>query len=296
MRSNLALHPVPLLALLLMAPAYADDVRETRDVSPTAEVRVINTAGDIEIEGWGRAQVEVDADLGSNVKELIFEVDDDVVLIEVKVPRNSSRNVSSDLIIKVPQQASVEVSAVSADISIEDVHGRQRLETVSGDIDTGAFDSGIAAESVSGDVTVEGDGSEIRTRLKTVSGDIDIDNLAGEIEAGTVSGDIVLYGSRFEDANAQAVNGDIVFRSELYGSRRLHMETVNGGVEVNFIGDVSARFDIETFNGSIRNCFGPEPRRTNEYAPGRELKFTEGGGRGRVTIRTLNGSIRLCND
>jgi hypothetical protein len=63
---------------------------------------------------------------------------------------------------------------------------------------------------------------------------------------------------------------------------------------VDFEGDVSARFDIETFNGAIRNCFGPEAVRTSKYAPGRELKFTEGSGSGRVSIQTLNGSLRLC--
>ena len=57
---------------------------------------------------------------------------------------------------------------------------------------------------------------------------------------------------------------------------------------------MSARFDIETFNGNIRNCFGPDSVRTSKYAPGRELKFTEGGGSGRVTINTLNGNLRLC--
>ncbi|NIV17484.1 MAG: hypothetical protein GWN47_03550, partial [Woeseiaceae bacterium] len=75
---------------------------------------------------------------------------------------------------------------------------------------------------------------------------------------------------------------------------RLDVETVNGDVDIEFAGDVSARFDIETFNGDIRNCFGPEAERVSKYAPGYELKFTEGGGSGRVTIETLNGDLRLC--
>ena len=57
---------------------------------------------------------------------------------------------------------------------------------------------------------------------------------------------------------------------------------------------MSARFDIETFNGSIDNCFGPEPVRTSRYTPGRELRFTEGDGNARVAIKTLNGGLRLC--
>jgi hypothetical protein len=53
---------------------------------------------------------------------------------------------------------------------------------------------------------------------------------------------------------------------------------------------------LETFNGEIDSCFGPKAVRTSRYAPGSELKFTEGDGAGRVTIRTLNGDLRLCRD
>ena len=74
------------------------------------------------------------------------------------------------------------------------------------------------------------------------------------------------------------------------------METINGRIDLHFIGDINARFDIETFNGSIRNCFGPDPERTSRYTPGRELKFTEADGSGRVTLRTLNGRMNICKD
>ena len=63
---------------------------------------------------------------------------------------------------------------------------------------------------------------------------------------------------------------------------------------MDFDGPVNAEFDISTFNGDIRNCFGPKPERTSEYAPGRELRFREGQGSGRVRIKTLNGDVDVC--
>jgi len=282
--------------LILSVPTLAKEVNRILDVSAEAEIMVVNIAGDVEIEAWSRNQVEISADLGSGVEELIFEVDGDEVEIEVRVPQHHGRNISADLRIKVPEKSSLEVSTVSADISIEGVKGRQRLETVSGDIGTEAYSANLDVESVSGDIGVQGDGSNIRTRADSVSGDIEVEQLDGEIEASTVSGDIVLYNSSFESVETQTVNGDIIIRSRLYGDGRMDIETVNGDVDIKFSGEVSARFDIETFNGRIRNCFGPEPVRTSEYAPGRELKFTEGGGEGRVVIRTLNGGLRLCTE
>lgn len=283
-------------SLVFSTSSLATEVERILDAPADAEVSVINIAGDVEIEGWSRNQVEVKADLGSGVEELIVEVHGDEVEIEVRVPQHHGRNVSADLQIKVPENSSLEVSTVSADITVNDVKGRQRLETVSGDIDTEAYASDFDVESVSGDIDVQGDGSKIRTRANTVSGDIEIEHMDGEVEVLTVSGDVILYDSKFESVEAQTVNGDIVFQSGLYGGSRMDVETVNGDVDIKFSGDVSARFDIETFNGSIRNCFGPEPVRTSEYAPGRELKFTEGDGKGRVAIRTLNGGLRLCRE
>ena len=152
----------------------------------------------------------------------------------------------------------------------------------------------IEAESVSGDIEVAGDNQSISARLHSVSGDIVAENLSGELRAETVNGEINVVNGSFERISGDTVNGEIVFHVRLREGGRMDVETVNGAVDVDFGGDVSARFDIETFNGGIRNCFGPESVRTSKYAPGRELKFTEGSGAGRVSINTLNGGIRLC--
>jgi len=280
----------------LGAIAAAEDFHQILDVEDEAEIIIFNTAGEVEVRGWSRNQVEVEADLGRGVEKLIFEVDGNEVLIEVK-PANrhhNSHDISSDLVITVPHNSSLEISTVSADISTEDVTGEQYIESVSGDIDTEAYNSDLSIDSVSGDIDIEGDNQKTQISIETVSGDIDIQSVDGEVEVETVSGDLVLYDSRFEDVSGESVNGDMIFHAELYGDSRMEFETVNGDIDIKFEGDISARFDIETFNGDIRNCFGPEPVRTSSYTPGLELKFSEGGGDGRVVIRTLNGDLRLC--
>ena len=91
-----------------------------------------------------------------------------------------------------------------------------------------------------------------------------------------------------------AVNGDIVFTSELRNGGKLSVETVNGEIDLQFANDVSGQFDIDTFNGEIDNCFGPKAKRTSKYAPGKELNFKEGSGSSRVKVSTVNGDITLC--
>jgi DUF4097 and DUF4098 domain-containing protein YvlB len=287
---------IRLLILGFMATAaFADEtVDRTLDAAADGEVTIYNVAGSVEVRGWSRTQVEVTGELGSGVEELLFERDGNEVIVKVKLPRNSSRGGSAELVINVPEASSLQVQTVSADIEVSDVRGEQRLETVSGDITAAVFGSDIDAESVSGDIEVEGDDQPIDARLHTVSGDIVAENLSGALSSETVNGEINVINGSFKRISGETVNGDIVFHVTLLDDGRMDIETVNGAVDVDFEGDFSARIDIETFNGSIRNCFGPEPVRTSKYAPGRELKFTEGGGSGRVTIDTLNGSVDLC--
>ena len=283
--------------ILLAATTAAAEERRTVDASPDGLVTISNTAGSVSVQGWSRNQVEVTADLGRNVEELVVERDGNEVLVKVKLPRGRhSHSGGSDLAVRVPENSSLKINGVSADITVSDVFGALRLQSVSGDVETDAFAADVDIETVSGDIEIEGDGKDARTRVSSVSGDVDMTGLAGEIEATSVSGDLTVVRSSFGRASLNTTNGDMVFHAVLRDNGRLDVETINGEVDIEFDGSVSARFDIETFNGDIRNCFGPKPERTSRYAPGRELVFTEGDGSGRVIIRTLNGDLRLCRD
>jgi DUF4097 and DUF4098 domain-containing protein YvlB len=196
----------------------------------------------------------------------------------------------------VPERSALRVGGVSIDIDVAGVRGSQRLSTVSGDVMSRGFEDDIDIETVSGDIEVKGGGGNIRAHMNTVSGDIDVYDLAGEIDVTSVSGDLNISGGRWSRVKGNTTSGDFDFEGELLENGRLDFETINGDLEVLFAGDLSAEIDVETFNGSIDSCFGPPATRTSRYAPGRELKFTEGGGAGRVTIRTLNGDLRMCND
>lgn len=285
-----------LTVTFLTAGAYAEVVQRTLDAAAAGSVDVSNISGTVEIMGWSRNEVSVDANLGSDVEELVVKRDGDQVIIEVQVPRRNSRFIETDLVIHVPERSAVKVGTVSADVLVQDVSGSQTLNTVSGDIESEAYAADIEIETVSGDVGVQGDGKETNARINTVSGDIDAEQLGGDIMAGTVSGDINVLNGTFKRARLNTTNGDMVFHAALGNDGRFDAETINGEVDIQFQRKISAKFEIETFNGDIRNCFGPEPVQTSEYTPGAELYFSEGDGDGRVTIKTLNGDIELCNE
>jgi len=283
-----------MFALLLASPVLAEQVDKTLDAAPDGQVDVSNIAGSVTVRGWSRSQVEVTGTLGKNVEELIFERDADKITIKVKVPKKGGRGIDSDLHISVPQNCSIDVGAVSADIDVADVKGEQRLHTVSGDVKTESAGEDVMAESVSGDVEVSGDNKDGETDASTVSGDVTLFRVAGTVSAQSVSGDVIIDEGSFSRADLSTVNGELIFQSTLRKGGKLSAETVNGDVDVQFVGDVAAKIDVSTFNGRIRNCFGPEAERTSKYTPGWGLSFTEGDGDGRVDISTMNGEVNLC--
>ena len=285
-----------ILTCLLSVTVFAEDVDRTIDASADGHVDVSNISGSVEVTGWTQNTVRVTGTLGRNVEELIVERNGDKVLIKVKVPRRGGRGIDSELLINVPQNSSIDIGTVSADIDVNDVTGEQGLHTVSGDVNTEHTGADIRAESVSGDVEITGDHTDGDVSASSVSGDVRLIRLAGDVEAESVSGDVAIEEGSFERVSLETVTGELDFTGELRKGGKLAIDSVNGDVDVEFTGDVSARFDIDTFNGKISNCFGPQAERASKYGPGWELEFTEGNGDGRVMISTLNGNVAICND
>ena len=281
---------------LLVVPVLADEeVDKTIDAASDGDVEIYNTAGSVTVRGWSRDSVQVTGEIGDDVEELVVERDGDYILVKVKVPRNHGRDIDAEIIVSVPEDSSIEVSGISADIEVDDVNGDQSLQTVSGDVEVRGVSADLEAASVSGDVDVSGTGENGDTAAATVSGDVTVSNLSGEMEAESVSGSVTIVGGSFERVYFETVNGDLTFSGQLLSGGKIAAESVNGDVELDFEGEVSASFDIETFNGDIENCFGPKPERTSRYAPGLELSFSQGDGDGRVVIETLNGDVSVCN-
>jgi DUF4097 and DUF4098 domain-containing protein YvlB len=288
------------LALMVGGRAVAVDVDETLAADSAGEVNVSIISGSIEVSGWDRDEVRVTGSYEGDVEEFIFERDGGEVTIRVETPDQSfgNMNVSAYLVIQVPMGSDLDVGTVSADIDVAGVRGEQQLQSVSGNVSAEAYDGDIEAGTVSGKVDVESavDESNGEWGLSSVSGDVAATGLSGELRAEVVSGEIEINGGSYSSVRAESVNGDITLSGSLVGDGRIDMESVNGGIDVVFAGPLSANFEIETFNGRIRNCFGPQPERTSKYAPGLELHFSEGDGDGRVSLATLNGSIEVCKE
>ncbi len=283
-------------ALLAAGPASGagTPINKSAAADPSGSVEVSNISGTVTVTGWDSDQVEVTGTLGDGTERLDFTTQDKVTRIKVILPKNAHNVDDTDLVIRVPARSNLSVNTISADIMAQDVAGAQRLQSVSGDIHTAAGSEDVECKSVSGDVKVDGSGKPGLVTITTVSGDATALKVAGEVNASTVSGDLVLGLGVTERSRVRSTSGDLVLAMRLASDGKFDAETISGDVRLNLVGGVDAEFDISTFSGDIHNCFGPKPVSTSEYTPGKELRFTEGNGSGRVRIKSLNGDIRLC--
>ncbi len=290
---------VGLLALALAAASPAaiagSPINQRAAADPAGQVEISNISGSVVVTGWDRNEIEVTGELGDGTEKLEFSRAGQLTRVKVILPKRSSHVESTDLILKVPAGSSIGINTVSADLRVEGLRGSQRLQSVSGDILTGVDREDVECKTVSGNIRVTGGGQPSLTTVMTVSGDATLERLAGEVNGNTVSGDLTVTMGETSRSRLRSTSGDLIVKGRLADDARLDFESMSGDVRVDLVGQVNAEFDVSSFNGDISNCFGPKAVRTDEYAPGTELRFRQGTGGARVRIKTFNGDVRLCN-
>jgi DUF4097 and DUF4098 domain-containing protein YvlB len=291
--------PFIAVAALLLAPlAWADEqeVDKRAPADPQGEVEVSNVAGNVSISGWDRNEVQVTGTLGEDIERLDFISEPKRTIIRVKHKESNRRHGDTDaeLSIRVPTASRLNVSTVSAEISITRITGEQRLQSVSGDVSSEMAGEDIEVKTVSGGVVLHGEGKAAVVTVTTVSGDAQVRRAAGEILANSVSGALNLDLESITRAKVRTTSGDVALEGPLARDARVDAETISGEMILDFKKPVNAEFEIESFTGDIENCFGPKVEDRSEYGPGRELHFKEGSGSARVRAQSMSGDIHLC--
>lgn len=287
---------IAFLSLTLVACAAwgRQSIDRTIPADPDGSVSVDNVSGSVRVEGWNRNEIQITGTLDDDVEELEIRGQGHRISISVELPdgRGWGRHDSdADLVIKVPQATSLDVQTVSAGIDITDFKGSLDIESVSGDVDISGEPSEVEVEVVSGEILIRGAGT--RVQAESVSGNVEISGVGGFVEASTVSGDLDVRAGMVDRAELESVSGSVTFEGRFSPSARISAQSHSGTVALNVPEDVSARFEVTTFSGSIHNEFGAEARRTSRFTPGMELEFTVGNGEARVTVESFSGSVRI---
>jgi DUF4097 and DUF4098 domain-containing protein YvlB len=288
---------VGLAALPLLAPAReSSNVDRKIAAESNGEVIISNVSGTIDVRGWDRNEVQVTGHLGEDVERLDLTSSSGRTIVKVVLPRGNSHDGDADISIQVPKNSTVEVSAVSADVSSQGVLGTQRLKSVSGEITADISGDDSEVRSVSGDLTVRGSGKPISLRANSVSGGLDLTNGAGKLEVVTVSGDANVQMAEASEVRGRTTSGNLEVRAKLTRDGRVDVEGVSGEITLRLSAPGGLSTEIESFSGDIEGCLAGSVERVSKYGPGvrLNLRSVEAGG-ARVRAKTLSGDIDICD-
>ena len=284
-----------LIALLALAPLSTlagDSVDQRWDIDAKATISIENVAGEIVIQGWDKNEAHLTGKLGDSVDEL--EIKASQSGLEIRVINRNERNVdSTELKLMVPNGASVDAEAVSADITVLALdNDKLTASSVSGDVEIEATSQWVSIESVSGDV--EFIGHTGRISAESVSGDVNLSGISGVIAATTVSGDMELHAGVVESAKLETVSGDVTATGEVSGNGRLSAESMSGDVVINLPTSQAGLFKAQSFSGRIYTDFGAVENA--KHGPGSHLKYATGSGGAEIRVESFSGNIKLKHD
>jgi hypothetical protein len=283
-----------LLAMTALTAARARTVDQLVTADPAGKVTISNIAGEIDVIGWDRPQVSVKGDLASDDQRLEFTSQPGRTLVSV-IRSGPGWGGNAHLTVQVPKGSELEISSISAAVDSKGVLGPQHIQTVSGSI---AADLGTAScdvRTVSGDIRLRGDGQPTRLRVSSVSGSVEVEQTAGDIEATTVSGRLKVSPTLSHGVRLHATSGQIDFSGRLDRGATLESQSISGSITIHAPAQAGYEYEVQTFSGTIDNCFGEHAERASEYAPGSRLDGKRGPGDGHIRVRSLSGTVSLCD-
>ena len=172
-----------LLCLALMASAATASAQQKfsktfRTQRPAVRLQLANRSGTIEVEGWGKAEIKVEAEMESPAARFTPVMRADGLSIDVVGDTRGKENLGDvNFRVWVPADAEVDVRTKIGNVSVRNVRGSMVLAVTSnGDIDlTGLRAFKVMASNITGNIFFDAELSRGGSYdLKSTSGDINV--------------------------------------------------------------------------------------------------------------------------
>jgi hypothetical protein len=220
------------------------------------------------------------------------DTDPTTFVIAVEIPTQlRHKSVSASLDVRVPASCAADVNTGNGYIRAQGLDNHVTLRSSNGR---------IIVEDVSG--RVEAVTSNGRVQATNIAGDLEVDTSNGRIIAEAVTGDCRLTTSngRVDVRRAEGnvwvgtSNGSISVEATPPPEGKVVLETSNGSIHADLPPGMRGMLSLRSTNGSIDTDFHESTTLTRPRWSNRSFEAElNGGGAGRITASTSNGSIRL---
>jgi hypothetical protein len=272
-------------------------IDKRRPAARSGEVRVESSFGSVKVIGWEKDEVAVTGVLAAGAEGIEFDGDEEGVYVQVVEPEDWSygggddTEYRSEIVVSVPLKSSVGVQTINASIEIEGISGTAGVETTNGTVKVTGRPTAVAVDSITGSVTIFADAAEMR--VESVSAPVTLRGAARAVEVGSVTGMIDVEGLDLERVELGTTSGDVRLAGSFRGEEGVRIQTHAGNVTLEVPPDIAARFQIQTFSGTMESALGPKPRRSERYSPFQELRFATAETEFEIEVTTFSGNVTI---
>lgn len=278
------------ILMAVTATLRAEEIDLSRMVQADGLIKIEVLRGEISIEGWSEARVQVTGELDELAEGLRFEVRDGLTKIEVEMPgQNVNWGDGSNLVIYVPMQSRVAVKAVITDIEVSGVLGGLQVRSISGDITLENGRERMSLKTVSGSIRTSQTSGKLHAN--SASGDIEVGTHEGDLGIETLSGDIEIEVRSAKNLNGASVSGDLTVDAVFEQGVSAKLTSVSGSIFVNIAGPLDLKFQANSNSGNIDNGLSADEV-VNDFGM-RSLQGRLGNGTSSLTVRSVSGTIEL---
>ena len=221
-----------------------EELHKTYPIDPDGRVSLKNVNGAVNISGWDRSEVQVDAIKRARTKEaldeatIVIDAASSSISIRTRYPESNARrdSASVEYRLKVPRRARLfAIETVNGGVVVKEVSGSVKVSSVNGPVIAEKLASEAQLSTVNGRVEASFerlDGTPTIS-LHTVNGSISLtipDKTNAELSAHTVHGGIASdFGMPVSRGRklGGSFNGQIG-----KGGARIKLSSVNGGIHI----------------------------------------------------------------
>jgi len=285
-------------------------VRVSRDFSFTApwedyqHVVVTTHNGRVELAAAGTSEIDISgtksaggltyAEAEENLDQVTIVAEPDAAdpttfRISVDYPAHlRSKSIGASFVIRVPEPCAAEITTGNGEIRAENLRDNVVLRTSNGSITLSDIAGSVRARTTNGRVEaerIEGalhvDSSNGPVSARDIGGTCEVETSNGSVEAMDVHGDIGITTS----------NGRIRVEATPPDDASVILRTSNGSIHVTLPATMRADLTLSTNNGRVSTSMDQATLTSPSWSRRRFEAVMNGGGGGRIAVRSSNGSI-----
>ncbi len=277
---------------------YKEDFHGNFILKSGGRLEVENFNGSVEITGWDKDSVEVNATKYAPTEELLRNLKIDVastadsIRIRSVRPLERRGNMGVKYIIMAPRRVVLDrIVSSNGSIRLNQLEGNATLKTSNGSIRANGLKGDVEAHTSNGAVELQDfRGSAV---VQTSNGSVKADGLRGRVSASTSNGTIDVTVADPEPGQSiklNTSNGRVNLAMAAWKNNDIIVSTNNSSITVRLPDKPNARVKASTSNGSIQSDFDVSIQGAmNKH----HLDGVMGSGGALLDLTSSNGAIRI---